>query len=154
MCYTHFGDNMEYKKFKDTYIIRLDIGDEVIECLTTLCEDENISLGTINAIGATDYVKIGLYDVVKKEYISKELTGQMEITSLIGNISTKDDEVYLHMHINVCNPQMQVLGGHLNKCIISATCEIIITTINGSVNRILDQNIGLNLFSFDNISKS
>jgi len=154
MCYTHLGDIMEYKKIKDNYIIRLDVGDEVIECITEVCESENIILGTISAIGATDYVKIGLYDVKEKEYISKELTGPMEITSLIGNISTKDNEVYLHIHINICNNEMQVLGGHLNKCLISATCEIIITAINGSVNRKLDHNIGLNILEFANISRS
>ena len=145
---------MEYVKFKNNYIVRLDVGDEVIEKITEICKKETITLGNVSAIGATDYVKMGLYDVVKKEYISKELTGPMEITSLIGNISTKDEEVYLHLHINVCNDEMQVFGGHLNKCIISATCEIVITQIDGKVNRILDQNIGLNLFDFNNISKS
>ena len=145
---------MEYMKFKDTYVVRLDVGDEVVEMVTELCKKENITLGNVSAIGATNYVKMGLYDVVKKEYISKELNGPMEITSLIGNISTKDDEVYLHMHINVCNDEMQVFGGHLNNCLISATCEIIITEIKGKVEREFDNNIGLNLFDFNKVSKS
>ena len=142
---------MEYKKIGDNIIMRIDRGEEVLKNITMVCEVENITLGSISALGACDYVKMGLYDIGNKEYISKELTGPMEITSLIGNISTKDDKTYLHLHINVCDDKMQVFGGHLNECVISATCEIIITKIDGKVNRKFDEAIGLNLFDFEKI---
>ena len=144
---------MEYRKIGDKYVVRLDIGDEVISSITRLCNDENILLGSVSGIGACDYIKIGLYDTVNKKYISTELIGLMEITSLNGNISTKDDEVYLHLHINVCNDKMQVFGGHLNECRISATCEIIITKIDGIINRNFDESIGLNLFDFEKVGE-
>ena len=57
-------------------------------------------------------------------------------------------EPYLHFHINVCNEQMQVCGGHLNACCISATCEITITKIEGTVERRFSDDIGLNLYEF------
>ena len=137
---------MKHFKSNDNYIIRIDRGEEVISSLIKLCEEEKIMLGEVSAIGACDYVKVGLYDVEQKVYKSKKLVGQMEITSLIGNISTKDGEVYLHLHINVCDNEMRVFGGHLNECRISATCEMIVKTIDGKVNRKLDGSIGLNLF--------
>ena len=42
----------------------------------------------------------------------------------------------------------KVFGGHLNRAIVSATCEMIINIIDGEVDRKLDENIGLNLFEF------
>jgi predicted DNA-binding protein with PD1-like motif len=70
-----------------------------------------------------------------------------EITSLIGNITTKEEEVYLHLHINFSNDRNNVFGGHLVRAIISATGEIFIHKINGQVEREFNEEIGLNLLS-------
>jgi predicted DNA-binding protein with PD1-like motif len=73
----------------------------------------------------------------------------MEITSLVGSISTKGGEPYLHLHINLCREDMSVVGGHLNECRISATCEMIVRKIKGRVERKLDEDVtGLNLYEF------
>lgn len=42
----------------------------------------------------------------------------------------------------------EVFGGHLNKAIVSATCEMVIDIIDGTVDRYFDEEIGLNLFKF------
>ena len=62
----------------------------------------------------------------------------MEITSLLGSVSTKNGETYLHLHINLCWEDMSVIGGHLNECRISATCAMILRKIDGTVERRLD----------------
>ena len=117
---------MEFRKFGDTYVVRLDRGEEIIASLTELCAKENIVLGSIEGLGAADHVVVGLYNVGKKEYHKTEFNGPMEITALTGNVSRKDGEVYLHIHINLCDEQMRLLGGHLNECRISATCELFV----------------------------
>lgn len=137
---------MKYKNFDNTYIVRIEKGEEVISKITDLCNKESIKLGNITGIGATDKLTIGLFDTTSKQYHKTTLTGPMEITSLMGNISTKDGETYLHLHINVCNSDMVVYGGHLNECYISATCELHITKIDGEVDRYFDESIGLNLY--------
>lgn len=43
---------------------------------------------------------------------------------------------------------LQVFGGHLNKAIVSATCEMVITLIDGRVDRRFEEEVGLNLFQF------
>lgn len=57
-------------------------------------------------------------------------------------------EFYSHLHMSAGNDQGQVFGGHLNKANISATCEMIITIIEGVVDREFSEEIGLNLFCF------
>ena len=140
---------MEYRQFDDTYVIRLDRGDEIVASITEFCEKENVELGSLEGLGAADHAVIGLYDVGERVYHKTELDGPMEITSLIGNITRKDGEVYLHLHINLCDESMTVRGGHLNECRISATSEIIVRRISGQVERRYDTEVtGLNLFRF------
>ncbi|HHV47200.1 MAG TPA: DNA-binding protein [Tissierellia bacterium] len=139
---------MEYRRFKDKYVVRLQRGEEIIESLTRLCRENDIKLGRVTAIGAANKAKIGLFNVETKEYHSKELEGDMEITNLSGNISRKDGEVYLHLHITLCDKDNRAFGGHLNMAVISATCEMIIDVIDGYVEREFDDEVGLNLFKF------
>lgn len=139
---------MKYKQSNNFYFVRIDRGEEVLAKLKEVCEKENITLGKIEGLGATDKLTIGLFDIQEKFYHKTTLTGPMEITSFIGNISTSNGKTYLHCHINVCNKNMQIFGGHLNECFISATGEFVITKAEGTVERELDKEIGLNLFKF------
>ena len=139
---------MEYRKFDDTYVVRLNKGEEVIESLEDLCKNENIELAEITGLGASNLVEIGVFNVNTKEYNTKIFEGMFEITSLIGNATRKDGEVYLHIHINFGDEEGLVKGGHLVRSIISATSEIVVRRINGKVGRKLSNEIGLNLLEF------
>lgn len=140
---------MDFRKFGSHYVIRVDKEEEVLEKLKYICEKENIKLGSITGLGATNKVVLGLFNTEEKIYSKTTLTGSMEITSLVGNISSLNGRTYLHCHINVCDKNMKVLGGHLNECYISATGEFIIEKIEGSVERKLSHTIGLNLYDFE-----
>ena len=139
---------MQTKKFNNKIIVRIDKGEEIVKSLTKVCQDNNITLGSISGIGATNKVTIGLFDVATKKYHSKELIGNYEIAPLSGNISTMDNKIYLHLHINLCDSNHNSFGGHLNSAIVSATCECIIDIIDDKIDRKLDKDIGLNLMDF------
>ena len=139
---------MEYRKFDDTYVVRLNRGEEVIEELKKLCKEEDIKLAEITGLGASNLVEIGVFNPGTKEYNTKVFEGMFEITSLVGNATRKDGEVYLHIHINFGDENGAVLGGHLVQAKISATSEIIVREIPGEVGRALSEEIGLNLLSF------
>jgi len=139
---------MEFRKFNNDYVIRLNKGEEVIEKLKELCKNENIELAEITGLGASDLVEIGVFNVNTKEYKTKVFEGMFEITSLVGNATRKDGEVYLHIHINFGDEEGLVRGGHLVRTKISATSEIILRKIDGNVGRKLSNEIGLNLLDF------
>lgn len=140
---------MEYKKFGNKYLIRMDKGEEVVETLKKFCQDHNITLGWIKGIGAVSKAKIGLLRIDEKKYYSTELDGAYEITSLLGNVTTMKGEVYLHLHISLFDEDNKTYGGHLNYAIISATGEIFIEAIDGMVDREYSDEVGINLIKFD-----
>jgi len=139
---------MEYKRFGNKIVVRIDKGEEVIEKITFVSEKEGIKLGSISGIGATDNVKIGLFDPIKKKYFSQELIGNFEIAPLSGNISKMDGKMYLHIHINVCDEKQNSFGGHLNHAYVSATCEVVIDIFDGEIDRKFSDDVGLNLIEF------
>ena len=139
---------MEYRKFGNSYVLRLNKGEEITESLKQFCSKENINTAEITGLGASNLVEIGLFNTETKEYKTNTFKGMFEITSLIGNATRKDGEVYLHLHINFSDETNSVKGGHMVRCNISATSEIIINKIDGTVGRELSEEIGLNLIKF------
>lgn len=139
---------MDFKRFGDKYIVRLEKGEEVVESLTKFIKDEDIKLGRVTGIGAVDFAEIGLFYTKEKQYHSKVLEGDMEIVNLSGNISTMKGEKYLHLHISLGDKELKVYGGHLNKAVVSATAEIIIDVLDGEIDREFNEEIGINLIKF------
>ncbi|MTI47302.1 PPC domain-containing DNA-binding protein [Sporosalibacterium faouarense] len=140
---------MKSKRFGNKYFLRIDKGEEVVGSLYNFCKENNVKLGSLTGLGAADRLTVGLYNTETHEYHNKELIGEYEITNLTGNITTKDGELYLHLHITVGNEEYEAFGGHLNECHISGTCEIILDTVDGEVGRFFDESSGLNIFKID-----
>lgn len=139
---------MEYKVIKNTVIARIDKGEEIVSSIADICRKERICLGKVSAIGAVNKVKVGLFDTREKKYHSRILTGEFEITSLMGNVTTMNEEVYLHLHINISDNTYQTFGGHLNEAYVSGTCELFIDVIDDEIGRKFSEEIGLNLLEF------
>ena len=136
---------MKHKQFGEKYIIRIEKGEEIVATLIKFCQEQKITLGTISGIGATNQAIIGLFKTDQKEYISQEFTGDYEITSLLGNISQKNGEVYPHLHATLADANNIGYGGHLTSAVVSATFEAVLQKINGQIDRQFDKEIGLNL---------
>lgn len=139
---------MEYRKFKNVIVARIDKGEEILTEIKNIALKENIKLANINALGAVGDVVVGVFKTVEKKYYSNSFKGDFEIVSLTGSINTMNNEFYSHLHMSIGNEDGQVFGGHLNKAIVSATCEMFIYVIDGEVDRYFDEKIGLNLFKF------
>lgn len=140
---------MEYRKFDSTIIARIDKGEEILEKVKEIALKENIKLASISALGAVNDFTVGVFKTDEKKYYSNSFQGYFEITSLTGTINTMNGEFYTHIHMSAGNEKGEVFGGHLNRAVVSATCEMAITIIDGSVDRYFDEEIGLNLFKFN-----
>ncbi len=139
---------MEYRTFGDTIIARIDKGEEILEQVKEIAQKEKITLASVQALGAISRFTAGVFKTEEKEYLANEFTGSYEIVSLTGTINTMNGEFYCHLHISAGNEKGEVFGGHLNRAIVSATCEMVIRKIDGRVDRYYDEQIGLNLYKF------
>ena len=140
---------MDYRRFGKTIVMRIDKGEEVLTQLKAMALKEDIKLASVRALGATNDFTVGVFKVEEKKYYANHFTGDFEIVSLTGTISTMNGEYYAHLHMSAGDEQGRVFGGHLNEAIISATCEMVVEVIDGRVERTHDADVGLNLFKFE-----
>ena len=139
---------MDYRRFNDTVVARIDRGEEILEKLREIAAKENIKLANVNALGATNSFTVGVFNVDEKKYYSNEFEGNFEIVSLTVTVNTMNGEPYIHIHMSAGNDRGEVYGGHLNRAVVSATCEMVVNILEGTVDRYYDEQIGLNLLRF------
>ena len=139
---------MEYKRFGNTLVVRLDRGEEILEQVKVLAEREHIRLAAVQALGAVNDFTVGVFNTVTKTYAANDFQGAYEIVSLTGTIDTQDGQFYTHLHMSAGDADGKVFGGHLNRAVVRATCEMIITCIDGQVDRAFREALGLNLLRF------
>ncbi len=136
---------MKFQKFDDKYVVRIDKNEEVIREIKKLCLQENIKAASVSAIGAVKSVALGFFEPVAKKYKELTLHKPFELTSLVGNITTKDGELYTHFHANIADTDLRAYGGHLTHAQVTTTVEAIIIPINGEIERTFNDEVGLNI---------
>ena len=139
---------MEYRKFDNTYIVRMDPGEEILAQVKELALAEHIRLASVQALGAVNDFTVGVFKTDEKKYYSNAFQGSYEIVSLTGTINTMDGAFYCHLHMSAGDDQGRVVGGHINRAVVSATCEMVVTVLPGTVDRAFSPEVGLNLFRF------
>ncbi|MFA6930202.1 MAG: PPC domain-containing DNA-binding protein [Lentisphaeria bacterium] len=137
-----------YQQINHSYFLRLDPGDEIISCVKKFCVFHKLRAGTIRGLGAVKSINLGFFEPTTKKYQQQTFEGAFEMTSLTGNISFQNEEVYLHMHATFAGSDYQVFGGHLATAVVSATVELCISKEEGQLNRVFHPQIGLNIWDF------
>jgi predicted DNA-binding protein with PD1-like motif len=136
---------MKRKKFKEVYVIRLETGERIVEKLIEFCEKAKIEAGYLSGIGTCRGAELGFFDWQTKKYSFKKFKGDYEITSFDGNISLFNGRPFLHAHIVLGDRHFHSWSGHLKEAEVLATCEIILTRLDGEFVRKTDKKSGLNL---------
>ncbi len=137
---------MQYRQLGDTYMLRIDCGEEILQSLKQMCEQEGIRLAQVSAIGAVDYAVVGVYDLQEKRYHEEVTDGFMEITSLSGSVTGMNDQPYVHLHVTMADQKNLLHGGHAIELRVGATCEMFVRVLDGRVIREKDEGLGINLW--------
>ncbi len=145
---------MEYKRFGSKILVRIDKDEEILEKVKELALKEKIRLAAVQALGATNSFTVGVYNVAEKKYYANTFSGSFEIVSLTGTINTMNGEFNTHLHMSAGNDEGEVFGGHLNRAVVSATCEMVVDVLDGTVDRAYDPVTGLNLFKFQSVKEN
>lgn len=120
--------------------------EDIIDSITDIVKEYKIKAGLINVIGALKKITLGYFDLTTKEYNLKTLEEDVELVGCMGNISWKDGEPIVHLHIALGRKDYSLIGGHLSKpSIISVTAEVYIYETASEINRAEDSITGLSL---------
>jgi hypothetical protein len=138
---------MTHKKTDKGYIIKLKKGEELIATLTDFCEREGVENAVFQGIGTVEKVQIGYYDRGKREYYFKEDSGVFEVAAMQANVALVDGKPFIHAHavLSRCDESLECIGAHIKEAYVAVTLEIFMTVLDSSVERKLDDDIGLKL---------
>jgi len=129
----------------DDWLVRLDVGDEIIASLVKFATEEDVKSASFSGLGAVGGLKYGYFDINDREYKVAEESISLEIVNLTGNLARIEGEPIVHAHISVGFPDMSVRGGHLVEGVISITGEIFIRTYDADIERAEEERFGLKL---------
>ena len=60
---------MEYRKFPQGYVLRLDPGEEIVDGLTRLARQEDIPLASVTGLGAATAVPVGIFTNLTQDHL-------------------------------------------------------------------------------------
>ncbi|MCB2225658.1 MAG: DNA-binding protein [Desulfarculaceae bacterium] len=131
-----------------TLMGRLPKGGDLLEELNAFCRKAKVSAGEVRAIGAVERATLGFYNQDTREYEFHQLDEALEIVALVGNVSLKDGEPFVHAHITLGDSQGRLFGGHLAPGAPVFACEAIVTEFASETQfvRTLDGPTGLPLW--------
>ena len=100
---------MEYRRFDNTIVARIDRGEEVLEQVAAIAQAEQIKLASVQALGAVGEFTVGVFHTAEKQYHANSFAGDFEIVSLTGTINTMDGAFYTHLHMSAGNEKGEPL---------------------------------------------
>lgn len=140
---------MNYKLINDdkqkTYAVILESGEEAMEQLLAFAKSLNLSASQFSAIGAFSDTTLGFFDFSIKDYKKNRFDQQMEVVSLVGDITMYENEYKVHGHVVLGNEKGNVFGGHLVRGIVHPTLEIILNESPLYLKREMDEKSGIPL---------
>lgn len=133
-------------KVRRVIVGKLEPDEDIIDAITDLVKQHNITSGFINIIGALKKITIGFFDLESMKYNFKTFDEDVELISCMGNISYKEGDPIIHLHVAIGREDFSLIGGHLSQpSIVSITGEVFIFEIAEKLNRAIDPKFGLTL---------
>jgi predicted DNA-binding protein with PD1-like motif len=128
-----------------TYALILETGEEVVSQLQRYAQENKLSASRFTAIGAFSSVTLGYFNWEKKEYEKIAVNEQVEVLSLIGDISVQDGQSTTHIHVVVGKRDGSAHGGHLLHAYVRPTLEVILSESPDYLRRSFDPDSGIAL---------
>jgi len=129
-----------------TYAVVFAKGDEVLSGLTEFAGREKLTSGFFTAIGSLEQARFGWFDRTRKAFRHIPVNEQVELVSLIGNVSLVNGAPLIHAHGAVALHDGQMRGGHLLQAIAWPTLELFFTVCPATLIKTHDAETDLSLF--------
>ncbi|MGH2616829.1 MAG: PPC domain-containing DNA-binding protein [Thermomicrobiales bacterium] len=128
-----------------TYALVFEVDDEVMAGLTGFAGEHKLEASDFTALGAFSSALLGFFDVNQKEYRKIPIDEQVEVLSLIGNITLDTGNPKVHAHAVLGLADGTTRGGHLLEGHVRPTLELLLTESPIALRRRFDPETGLAL---------
>ena len=132
-----------------TFALIFNTGDQVVAGLKAFAEEEHLAASHFTAIGAFKDITLGYFDWEKKDYQKIPVHEQVEVLSLVGDVTVNDGKPNIHAHVVLGKRDGSTCGGHLIEAQVRPTLEVILTESPAHLERRFDKEAGLALISFE-----
>jgi predicted DNA-binding protein with PD1-like motif len=126
-------------------IYSLKPGTGLTDGLLAIAKGEKIRTAKVEAIGGVKHLRLAYFNSSARKYEVHEYDEFLEVTSLIGNVTLKDEEPFLHLHGTFGRRDMSVIGGHVISGTVFPLLEAVFTATNNKAQRKFDEEMGLNI---------
>ena len=127
----------------------LDPGDEVMSNLKKFAQENRLSASQFTAIGAFSNAVLGFFNVQKRDYKNIPINEQVEVLSLLGDMTLGDRGPAVHAHVVLGKSDGTAHGGHLLQAHVKPTLEVIVTESPTHLHRAHDSASGLALIDIE-----
>jgi predicted DNA-binding protein with PD1-like motif len=128
-----------------TYAVIFDPGDEPMKGLLDVARREGLTASQLTAVGGFRRATLGYFDPQQKEYQRIPVDEQVEVLSLIGDVSEADQGPQVHAHVVVGRRDGTTRGGHLLDAEVWPTLEVIVTESPSHLRRRFNPAVGIAL---------
>ncbi|MBT9330807.1 DNA-binding protein [Acidipila sp. 4G-K13] len=140
--------SMKVKLVMDTpqekvYSIVFSKGDEALSGLTDFAKKYHVVDGHFTAIGAVSSATVAWLDLSIKKYHRISIPEQVEVLSMVGDISTYQGKPMIHMHAVFARHDGSTIGGHIFEANVNPTLEVFVTAYPTPLERRPDDASGM-----------
>jgi hypothetical protein len=126
-------------------LYNLRAGAKVPDDILAIAEKEKIMTAKVEAIGGVEELRLAYFNNEAKRYEEHDFREFLEVTSLLGNITTKDGKAFLHVHGNFGRRDLSAVAGHVISARVYPLLELVITPTRNRAFRRFDGELGLNV---------
>jgi predicted DNA-binding protein with PD1-like motif len=128
-----------------TFVVVCETGDEAMQTLTSFAAQQGLGGSQFTAIGAFSRAVVAYFDWPSKQYRHVSIDEQVEVLSLVGDVTVEKGEPKVHAHVVLGKANATAHGGHLIEGQVRPTLEVVITEAPRHLQRRLDPASGLAL---------
>jgi predicted DNA-binding protein with PD1-like motif len=136
---------MRFQRFGERYQLRFESGESVVASLIPWLQTARIGYAAISGLGAVRSATVSYWNAQTEQYEPHDLNEQMEVVSLIGNVTLKEGAPFLHVHVTLGRSDLSIVGGHLNEAVVRPNLEVWLRPEDETVHRVIDPSCGLYL---------
>jgi len=134
--------------FKKIHVFRVKPDSELFSFISDYCRKNNITSGiVIGIIGSLKKATLNFVQELPARFDGVEYSGPLEIVCAQGSVALKDNELIVHIHMQISSKEMS-RGGHLAEATVLSTAEVVIGELGYQLKREFDSYTGLNELAY------